>query len=375
MSEFPDKWSRLKAVLSHDWLTGMRGGERVLEILCEGFPDAPILTLFHKPSAVSDVINRHSIQTSFLQKTPGIFERYRYLLPLFPAAVGRLRPPAADLLISTSHCVAKGLRPAAGTKHLCYCFTPMRYAWLFRREYLGHNPLKTLLARPVLAALRRWDRRTAGGVDRFVAISRHVQKRIRDFYGRDADVVYPPVDTARWTPAAALPTADYDLIVSALVPYKRIDIAVRAYNRLGHPLRIVGAGAEAARLRSLAAPNVSFLGWQPDEALLGLYRNCRLLVFPGEEDFGIVPLEAQACGRPVVAFAKGGAIETVRDGVSGVFFREQTADALIAAVRDGASRTWDPSAVRAGAERFGVAGFIAGLADSIDACLAVAPHG
>jgi glycosyltransferase involved in cell wall biosynthesis len=367
-SEFGRRWPDLKVVLSHDWLTGMRGGERVLEILCRAFPGAPVLTLIHNPDAISDVINAHSVRTSWLQSVPGIMEHYRRFLPLFPAAIGRVRAPGADLLISTSHCVAKGVRVPPGAKHLCYCFTPMRYAWTFYEEYFGRNPLKGAVAKPLLAGLRAWDRSTSRRVDRFVAISRHVQNRIRDFYGRDSDIVYPPVDTDRWTPGPA-PHGMFDLIVSALVPYKRVDLAVRAYAKLGYPLKIVGTGTGLAGLRATAPPNVEFLGRQPDEKLLDLYRSCRLLVFPGEEDFGIVPLEAQACGRPIVAFARGGALETVEAGVTGVFFEEQTEEALLAAVSECAARQWDPAAARSNAERFGVEQFVSGLAASVGGCL------
>jgi len=369
---FPASWRALDVALCHDWLTGMRGGERVLEILCRAFPDAAVHTLIHDAAAVSAAINAHPVRASWLQRLPGVTRHYRALLPLFPAAVRSLRVGRPDLLISTSHCVAKSVRVPAGTPHLCYCFTPMRYAWTFFREYFGSNPVKALLARPLLAALRRWDRATAAGVTRFVAISRHVRKRIADFYGREADVVYPPVDTARFTPGGAGPES-YDLVVSALVPYKRVDLAVRAYSASGRPLRIAGAGGEAARLRAAAGPNVTFLGRRSDAELLDAYRGCRLLVFPGEEDFGIVPLEAQACGKPVVAYGVGGALETVRDGVSGVFFHAQTEEALREAVDRAAGTRWDPDAIRRNAERFDTRHFIAGLAASIERCLGRAP--
>jgi glycosyltransferase involved in cell wall biosynthesis len=372
MTDFPKKWSGLRTVLCHDWLTGMRGGERVLEILCEGFNDAPVMTLIHKREAISSIINAHPVSTSMLQRVPGIFEHYRYWLPAFPAAVRGLRPPPADLMISTSHCVAKAVRPPSGARHLCYCFTPMRYAWLFQAEYLGSNPVKRLAARPILAWLRRWDERVSGRVTRFVAISSHVQERIARFYGRESDVVHPPVDTIRCTPGTESP-GDYDLMVTAMVPYKRVDLAVKAYTQSGRKLKIVGTGTESDRLRSLAGGNVEFLGWCPDEAILGLYRRCRLLVFPGEEDFGIVPLEAQACGRPVVAFGRGGALETVIDGRTGVFFGEQTEKALLEAVSRCADTAWDSGAIRAHAEGFGVHAFIGGLASSIEQCMASAP--
>jgi len=368
MHKFPDNISRMKVVLSHDWLTGMRGGERVLEILCSAFPDAPLFTLIHNPGSVSSAINSHNITTSWLQHVPGIMKYYRLFLPFFPDAIEGMNAPKADLMISTSHCVAKGLRPYPGTKHLCYCFTPMRYAWIFYNEYFGDTPLKAILARPVLAALRKWDMAASARVNRFVAISHNVQKRIMDFYGRESDVVYPPVDTDKWTPSGKR-SGTFDLIVSALVPYKRIDLAVKAYNQLAFPLKIVGVGTEMKKLQSLAGPNIEFLEWQTDEKILDLYRNCRLLVFPGEEDFGIVPPEAQACGTPVIAYAKGGVLETVKDGISGCFFKEQTTESLLDGIRKCASMRFDPGAIRANAERFGTQNFISGISESIEKCM------
>lgn len=368
MNESLDKWRNLNVVLSHDWLTGMRGGERVLEILCRAFPNAPLFTLIHDPSSVSKVINAHQIRTSWLQSLPGIINHYRYFLPLFPSAIELMRPPEADLLISISHCIAKGIRPRPGTKHICYCLTPMRYAWTFYKEYFGKSPIKAIFAKPMLSALRAWDRKASARVDRFVAISRHVQKRIKDFYGLESDIVYPPVDTIRLTPGGN-GQENFDLIVSALVPYKRVDLAISAYSRLGYPLKIVGVGNEMKKLRAMSGSNIEFLGWQSDEKVLELYRACRLLIFSGEEDFGIVPLEAQACGRPVVAYGRGGALETVEEGVSGVFFNEQTEESLLAAVSRCASTRWDSSAIRANAEKFGTQNFLRGLSESIRQCL------
>ncbi|MFH1970116.1 MAG: glycosyltransferase [Verrucomicrobiota bacterium] len=366
-----------RVILAHDWLTGMRGGERVLEVLCRSFPQAPIYTLIHNPAAVSDVINAHAVMTSWLQRVPGIRQNYRYFLPFFPGAIERLQPMATDLLISTNHCVAKGLRPPKGARHLCYCFTPMRYAWLFYEEYFGKNPLKKMALTPYLSRLRTWDRATCNRVDRFVALSRHVQKRILTFYGREADVVYPPVNTSFWTPVlpesagtdAPRDAGAYDLIVSALVPYKKLEVAVRAYTRLGYPLKIVGTGTEYTRLRRMAGARIEFLGRLDDDRIRDLYRHCRLLVFPGEEDFGIVPVEAQACGRPVVAYGIGGVLETVVDGQTGIFFHAQTEPALLAAIEQAAAATWDPAAIRANAERFSEANFISGLTASIARCM------
>ena len=365
---YPPSWKNLKVILCHDWLTGMRGGERVLELLCEGFPNAPIYTLIHNRKAVSEIINRHPIHTSWLQSIPGIEKRYRHFLPFFPSAIEQFRLPEADLIISTSHCVAKGLPPRPGMRHLCYCFTPMRYAWLFHDEYLGGNPLKKLAAKPLLAWLRKWDYRSASRVTQCVGISQHIQDRITRFYGREADIVYPPVNLDQWTPDFK-PAGDFDLIASALVPYKKIDIAVTAYNMSGRRLKIVGTGTEFNLLKAASAPNIEFLGWQSDTQLKELYRRCRLLVFPGEEDFGIVPLEAQASGRPVVAYARGGALETVEAGVSGIFFAEQTPEALGVAIEECAAQIWNPAAIRAHAEAFSIQAFINGLDAAIQRSL------
>lgn len=370
--KFPEDWPSLSVVLSHDWLTGMRGGERVLELLCQGFPRAPVCTLLHNRAAVSDAINARSIVTSPLQRVPGIARFYRYFLPLYPAAVRALRTPPGRLLLSTSHCAAKGVRPPPEMKHVCYCFTPMRYAWTFYEEYFGRSRLKRAVLSPLLRRLRAWDMETSRHVDRFVTLSRHVQDRIRRFYGRDADVVYPPVDIDFFSPAEPGNEGGggFDLLVSALVPYKRVDLAVRLYSRLDWPLKVVGVGTELDALRRLAGRRVELLGWRSNEEVRALYRACRCLVFPGEEDFGIVPVEAMACGRPVVAFRRGGVTESVVDGETGVFFDEQTEDALAAAVRACAAHEWDPVRIRARAEQFGPQRFIDGLDRCIRATLA-----
>lgn len=364
--KFPDEWKDMNVVLCHDWLTGMRGGERVLEVLCRAFPNAPIMTLIYNKSAVSDIINSHPIHTSWLQKIPGIHKYYRNLLPLFPLAIKSLHPPKADIIISTSSCVAKSIQPADGTPHLCYIFTPMRYAWTFFDEYFGKKSLKGMIARPILKALRKWDKKTSNRVTRFVGISNHVRDRINNFYEREADVVYPPVDMTRCTiDPETDATGKFDLIVSALVPYKRIDLAVDAYNKLGFPLKIVGIGSELPKLREQSNENIEWLEWQSDETVLKLYQTCRMLIFPGEEDFGIVPLEAQACGRPVVAYKKGGALETITDNVSGLFFEEQSEKSLTDAINRCAKHNWDKNNIRNNAKKFSTQNFVDSLNESI----------
>ncbi|OVE75167.1 hypothetical protein BVX97_05630 [bacterium E08(2017)] len=362
---FPEKWKDLKVVLSHDWLTGMRGGERVLEILCNGFPSADVYTLIHNREAISEDINSHPVTTSWLQSLPGVSKYYRNLLPLFPRAIESMKTPEADLIISTNHCVAKGLIAQPGTKHLCYCFTPMRYAWTFFDEYFGSSPVKSALARPILPAMRKWDKQSASRVDQFVAISEHIEDRISRFYERDSKIVYPPVNTDYWTPGQQ-EQGDFDLVLSAMVPYKRVDLAIEAYNKLGRKLKVVGIGGELSKLKAMAKDNIEFLEWQSDEDILNLYRSCNMLIFPGEEDFGIVPLEVQACGKPVVAYAKGGALETVVDGVSGIHFEDQSTESLIEAVKKCTSSDWDPAAIRMNAETFSNQNFIDNLAAVID---------
>ncbi len=374
----------MRIALVHDWLLGMRGGEKCLEVLCRLWPDADLYTLIHRRGHLSPAIERMSIRTSFLQWIPGIFKHYRYFLPLMPAAIESIRLLDYDVVVSLSHCVAKSVRVPEGVPHICYCFTPMRYAWHMREAYWaeGGGPEKAegqkrptadpdMLAldprlstldssgpppsalrpppfpalRPppsglrtlLLADLRRWDRATAGRVTQFVAISRTVEQRIRESYGRDSTVIYPPVDVDFFTPEAKA-REDFYLCVSALVPYKRLELAVEACNRLERRLIVIGSGPRARFLSRRAGPNVTLLGWQSDELIRDHYRRCRALLFPGVEDFGIVPLEAQACGAPVIAFNSGGATETVEAATpwhsgSGLFFEEQSTECLIQAIK------------------------------------------
>jgi glycosyltransferase involved in cell wall biosynthesis len=350
----------MRVALVHDWLTGMRGGERCLEVFCELFPDADLFTLLHVPGSVSPVIERRRIVTSFVQRLPDVAARYRQYLPLFPRAVERFDLRGYDLVLSSSHCVAKGARPAPGARHLCYCFTPMRYVWDLYDDYFGPRagPLMRTLMPPLAAWLRGWDRRSSARVDHFAAISRFIADRVRRCYGREAEVIYPPVDVSRFEPAEER-EGDYYLVVSALVPYKRVDLAVAAAARLGRRLVVVGTGPEAAALRAQAGPDVEFLGWRGDEEIAGLLRGCRALLFPGMEDFGIVPLEAMAAGRPVIAYGVGGACETIvplggDEPPTGVFFGAQTVDALVEAMTrfEAHADAFRPKALRARAELF-----------------------
>lgn len=349
-----------RVVLVHDWLTGMRGGEKCLEPACRQWPDAPLFTLLHQPGSVSRTIEAHRPQASVLNRLPRVGKYYRYLLPVMPAAA-RWPIPACDLVLSFSHAVAKAAVPPAGVPHICYCFTPMRYAWHMRESYFGRGPLgriKSTAVDVLLARIREWDRRTADRVTHFVAISKTVQKRIAECYGRESVVIYPPADTDFYAPAK-LPREDFYLVVSALAPYKRFDLAIEACGRLGRKLVVIGSGQEAAKLRATAGPTVSFLGWQRDEVIREHFQRCRAVLFPAEEDFGIVPVEAQACGAPVIAYGRGGATETIRglgetSEPTGVFFEEQSVDSVIEAIQrfERESASFDPRAARRNAVPF-----------------------
>lgn len=359
----------------HDWLLTWRGGEKVLAAIAELFPDAPIFTLLHQPGAMSVELERHRIVTSTLDAIPGARRRHRLLLPLMPFAIRSLDVGRVDLVISSSHCVAKAIPVPRGARHLCYVHAPLRYMWDRFDDYFGPGqagaPLR-LLARGLRPAFQAWDVRSARGVNRFVANSVHVAAQVSERYGSAARVVYPPVDLERFTSEDLNGTGrgGYFLCLGALAPYKRLDLAIEAFRRLGLPLWLGGTGQAAASwLRSLP-PNVRVLGQVPDASLPELYRAARALVFPGVEDFGITPVEAQATGRPVIAYAAGGALETVT-ARTGVFFREQTVEALIAAVR--AFDTWEegfsPAAARTQAERFSPLAFRSGIAAEVSALM------
>ena len=363
-----------RIVLVHDWLTGMRGGEKCLEPACVRWPDARLVTLLHVPGAVSPAIERLRPEASALNRLPGVRRYYRYLLPVMPLFAAR-KLPECDAVLSFSHCVAKAVVPPAGVPHVCYCFSPMRYAWHLRDAYFRRGPLGRVKAAAldlVLGRLRAWDRRTAARVTHFVAISRTVQARIRECYGRDSVVICPPVDTDFYTPdPEPKPREDFYLVVSALAPYKRFDLALDACAALGRRLVVIGGGQDEAALRRRAGPTVTFLGRQPDAVLRDHYRRCRALLFPGEEDFGIVPVEAQACGAPVVALGKGGTAETVTPA-TGVFIAAQTVEATVAAIEEFERRAdaFDPAAARANALQYRRERYEAELFGYVEAVLA-----
>jgi glycosyltransferase involved in cell wall biosynthesis len=367
----------MRVALIHDWLTGMRGGEKVLEVLCELFPDADLFTLLHNAGTVSPVIERHRISTSFVQRLPFARSHYPRYLPLFPLAIEQFNLDRYDLVVSSSHCVAKAVVTTARSRHICYCHSPMRYAWDQFDAYFGPARVGAFASRwiyrPILARLARWDAATAGRVHRFVSNSQYVAGRIGRYYNRESATVYPPVDTAFYHPAPA-PRASHLLVVSALVPYKRIDLAIAACARAGVPLRIVGDGPERGRLQAAAGRDVTFLGRLSDEAIREEYRQATAVLLPGEEDFGIVPVEAQACGTPVVALGHGGACETVRDGETGMLFGEPTVEACAAAIGRVAQLDVDRDGIRRHAEQFSRERHVAALRGVIHEVLA-APAG
>ena len=347
---------RPRVAIVHEWFTGMRGGEKCVEALCEVFPDADIYALLHVPGSVSPLIERAIVRTSFVQHLPAFATQYRRYLPLFPLAVRQFDLRGYDIVISSNHCVAKGARVPPGVLHICYCYTPMRYIWGQYDDYFGKGRAGLLTRgamRLFVGPLRRWDVATAAHPRHYVAISENVRSRIREIYRREADLIYPPVDTSLFT----LSRRDdgYYQIVSALVPYKAVDIAIEAFNRSGDRLVIVGTGPDASRLKKLAGPRITFEGWQSEDRLRKYYAGCRAVIFPGEEDFGIVPLEAMATGKPVLAFARGGALETVVDSPelrTGILFPEQSVGSLLAGLSTLKESEFDPSRIRAHALTF-----------------------
>lgn len=366
----------MKIAIVHDWLTGMRGGEKCLEVLCKLYPSADLFTLLHIPGSVSQSIESHSIHTSFIQNLPFVKSKYRYYLPLMPLAIESFNLRKYDLILSSSHCVAKSVKPRSGSLHISYCHTPMRYIWDQFDQYFGRVKSGFILW-GIMKMLRpwfqQWDSKTSCRVDAYIANSRHVQKRIKKYYLREATIIHPPVDTKRFKPSGEK-KKDYFLIVSAFAPYKRVDLAVEAFNKLGYPFVVVGEGQDAGLLRRMARSNIRFEGWLDDISIGALYAGCRAFVFCGEEDFGISLLEAQAMGSPVIALGRGGALETVipdrktwKPGTeipenktinpTGVFFYEQTSKDLIRAIEhfESVESQFDADKIQEHAAQFDVA--------------------
>ena len=362
----------MRVALTHDWLVSYRGGEKVLEALCELFPDADLFTLLHLPNSVPPLIEKRKITTSFLQHVPGIFKRYRHFLPLFPAAIESFDLREYDLIISSSHCVAKGILKPASALHLSYLHAPMRYIWDLFEDYFGGGKVSpvvragALLVRPFL---QKWDVKSASRVDHFIANSQNIARKIELFYHRSSKVIYPPVTLDRLVQLnlAGNGQGGYFLWLGAFAPYKRLDLAIEAFARLGLPLWIGGSGQDSARyFPDRLPPNIKMLGQVSDAALPTLYRNARALIFTGDEDFGMTPVEAQASGRPVIAYAKGGALETVSDQ-TGIFFGQQSVDSLIEAIQsfDTWEKSFSPAAARQHALRFGREAFKMSMREEI----------
>lgn len=336
----------------HDWLTGQRGGEHVLQAMARLAPKAPIYTLFHFPGSVSPEIESHRIVTSFLQGAPLLEQRYRHYLPLFPAAMRSLDATAHPLLVSSSHCVAKGIRRAPNAAHVCYCHTPMRYAWDQRRAYFPPpaGPVGWLRER-ILDRLQAWDVATANRVDLFLANSHFVAARIRRYYGRSSQVLPPPVDIAYFRPTGEA-RERFVLVVAALAPYKKVDVAIEACRRAGVPLVIVGDGPERARLERAADSSVRFAGRVGPVELRRLYATARCYLQTGIEDFGIATVEALACGTPVLALAEGGVLDIVESGREGLLVDDASVETLASAIDKIVQMQFNPMDLRSRAEDF-----------------------
>ncbi|MFO7956750.1 MAG: glycosyltransferase [Candidatus Brocadiia bacterium] len=362
----------LRVALVHHWLVKMRGAERVLEQFCRLFPRADIYTLVAEPARLSPLLRERTIHTSFVQRLPRATRWYPYYLPFMPCAFEGLDLRGHDLVLTSDAGLAKCVIAPADAVHVCYCHSPPRYLWNMFARYLRDecgNPLKRLAFQAVAHRLRLADFCAAGRVDTFIANSRTVRCRISRYYAREAEVIHPPVELDRFRPGEE--TGDYYLVVSQLNAYKQVDLAVRAFNRLGKRLVVAGDGPERRRLERLAGHNVEFRGFVDGEALPDLYARCRALIFPGEEDFGITPLEAHACGRPVIALRAGGVTETVLDGETGLFFDEPTPDALAAAVEhfESVVNSFDAGRIRSRAEEFSPARFRRDIREAVRGAL------
>ncbi|MEI4485298.1 glycosyltransferase [Frigidibacter sp. MR17.14] len=364
----------LRVALIHYWLVTMRGGEKVLESLCEMFPQADIFTHAYDPEAVSPTIRRHKVTTSLISRLPRASRNYKSYLPLMPLALEELDLRGYDLIISSESGPAKGIIPPGDAVHVCYCHSPMRYVWNMYHDYGERSGrVKRLLMKPFSHYIRNWDAVSALRVDGFVANSDNVRRRISRYYNRDAGVVFPPVAVDDFAPVPEAGLGDYHLMVGELVAYKRPDLAIEAFNRMGRKLVVIGGGEMLETARRLAGPTVEVLGPQPFNMLKHHYARCRSLIFPGEEDFGIVPLEATASGRPVLAYARGGALETVVDGVTGLFFDTQSVEAITEGVEriEAAlnARQFETAAMLAHAASFSPAEFRRKMGAEIRRCL------
>lgn len=361
----------MKVAIIHYWLVGMRGGEKVIDALCEMYPQADIFTHVYVPEMVSDRIRKHRVIPTFINSLPRAAKMYKNYLPLMPAALEQLDLRGYDLIISSESGPAKGVIAPSDAVHVCYCHTPMRYIWNMYHDYRNSAGRVARLMMPALTHyLRMWDVSSAARVDSFVANSATVARRIHRYYGADSVVISPPVDTEAFSIASPTDVSDYYLMAGELVSYKRPDLAVQAFNEMKLKLVVIGGGEMLDEIRRIAGPTITVMGSQPFDVLKQHYARCRALIFPGEEDFGMVPVEAMASGRPVIAFDRGGATETVARGQTGVFFAEQTVEAISAAVKSLANMTIDPEKIAAHAKQFGKDQFFLKMRAHIDALLA-----
>jgi len=345
---------KIKVALVHDWLNGMRGGEKVLESLCRVFPDADIFTIHSDLSKISDTIKEHKIYHSFIQYIPFKERFYRWLLPLFPLAVSKFNFKEVDIIISTSHCAVKNISNPDKKLHICYCFSPIRYVWALKKDYFGKNPIFNILITPILKWLKRWDFKGSKQVSFFIAVSKTIKQRIKDCYGRDSSVIYPPLEI-NFTPNQD--KKDYFCVLSALTPYKKIELAIKACNKLNVSLKIAGIGPELNKLKSIAGSNVEFLGWVSHDEKLELLKYAKALLFPGLEDFGIVPLEAMSFATPVIGFGQGGLTETVISDKTGVLFDQQNEQSLINAIKRSENLTFKTDDFKLAIENFSESNF------------------
>lgn len=354
----------MKVAIVHDWLTIYGGAESIIRILHELFPDAPIYTSVYDADNMPDDFREMDIRTSFLQHMPFAKKKYTSYLQLMPKAFESFDLSAFDLVISSSTCCAKGVKTRKDALHICYCNTPMRYAWDFYDDYVAD---KNFLARAyigmVMPGIRKWDFKSSDRVNSFIANSNNVAERIKRHYHRESHVIYPPVRTEIFVPSGT--DEGFYLAVSRLVPYKRIDLLAETFTKLNKPLYIIGGGSEFEKIKALSGDCVKLLGRLSDEEVLSYMQRCKAFLFPGEEDFGITPVEAQACGKPVIAFGKGGATETVIDGVTGVHFKEQTVESLSEAVVRFENTEFDIDKITANAARFSETRFKKELYDYI----------
>ncbi len=359
----------MRTAIVHYWMINMRGGEKVLEALCEAYPNADIFTHVYVPKEMSPIINSHRVHTTFISKLPRAARWYQKYFPLMPLALEELDLTEYDLVISSESGPAKGVITRPDATHICYCHSPMRYLWDQYHLYRTSAGIITRTAMPILAHfLRIWDVSTASRVDKFIVNSHSIKARVRKFYRRNSEVIHPPCDVGAFQLAPQNEVGEYYLAVGQLVAYKRFDIAVEAFNQSGKKLIVIGEGEERAKLEKTAKDNITFLGKAPFDLLKHHYARCAALIFPGEEDFGIVPVEAMASGRPVIAYERGGALDTVVQGVTGHFFKEQTPAALIKAVEEfeGQSDTYDPAQISATAQRYSRERFIESIKSSIE---------